>query len=652
MRGSHTAWKPPATDLERELLVRFGHGAFRPGQREVIESLMDGRSALAVFPTGGGKSLCYQLPAVLLEGVALVVSPLIALMKDQVDALRARGIAAVRLDSTLSAGEVSEIYDAMTGGALKLLYVAPERLVSEVFVSRLSGMKVSLLAIDEAHCISEWGHNFRPEYLRLAGLAKKFRIPRVLALTATATPPVVKEICKGFGIKKTDCTQTSFHRPNLSIHITPVESTKRLDLLTSKLRVAGRFPAIVYVTLQNTAESVATHLQGQGIRARAYHAGFANDVRAGVQDDFMNGRCDVIVATIAFGMGIDKSDIRSVFHFNLPKTLENYQQEIGRAGRDGLPAHCEMLACADDLVVLQNFTLGDTPEEQALRHLVDHLLRLGGEFDISRYDISRNTDIRSIVLETIITYLEKEDILEPTGFFYSTYQISFHHTEDRVIAGHSTERQRFLKKLFDAGKRGRRLLTLDMETVPTAIGESRERILKALGYLEEAGDIQVKPAGLRHRFRLRPGAAKRTPREIATWLHGLFVAREKKDLARLDGIVAFAEGEGCATRRLIGYFGEDLDADCGHCCRCQGKKAEPLPRSPAVDISLEQAAAIQQLRKENNAALRGKRQLARFLCGITSPAVTRDRLSRHDAFGMLEGISFSKVLDYLEAGGI
>ena len=409
---------PELTDprnLRAELLRHFGHSGFRNGQEPVIGALLDGRSALAIFPTGGGKSLCYQLPALLLEGLTLVVSPLIALMKDQVDALQARGIPAARWDSTLSADEISQVQADIASGALKLLYIAPERFVSETFLALIKRTPVSLLAIDEAHCISEWGHNFRPEYLRLAALAKKLRIPRVLALTATATPPVAKDICKAFRIRSGDDYRTSFHRPNLAIHVTPVTAEDRPRVLVERLTAKPRFPAIVYVTLQHTAETVAAHLRRSGLSARPYHAGLADDVRSSAQDDFMAGRCDIIVATIAFGMGIDKANIRSVIHFNLPKTLENYQQEIGRAGRDGEPAHCEMLACADDLTVLENFTLGDTPDEPALRHLVDHLLRQGPEFDISRYDLSRTTDIRPLVLETVTPTSKKKRSSSPPG---------------------------------------------------------------------------------------------------------------------------------------------------------------------------------------------------------------------------------------------
>ncbi len=636
-------------DLDRELLRHFGHVEFRPGQRRVIEAVLAGRSSLAVFPTGGGKSVCYQLPAVLLGGLTVVVSPLIALMKDQVDVLTARGISAARLDSTLSAAEVSEIYGRL-GGDLKLLYVAPERLASEALVERLRRIPISLLAIDESHCISEWGHNFRPEYLRLAGLARKLRAGCVLALTATATPAVVRDICREFRIRAADRVQTSFHRPNLSLHITPVAADGRLDLLTRGL-VAGRFPAIVYVTLQRTAEGVAAHLQRQGVRARAYHAGLADEVRAGVQNDFMASRLDVIVATIAFGMGIDKAGIRAVFHFNLPKTLENYQQETGRAGRDGLPAHCELFACADDLTVLQNFTLGDTPEESAMRQLVGHLMRQGDAFDVSRYEMSRATDVRPLVLETVITYLEKQKILEPAGSFYSKLQVAFRHAEDRVLAGYPASRQRFLREVFASGKRGWRWLTLEVDAAAERVGATRSRILKALGELEEAGDVELKPSGLRHRFRLLPAGRARRPEEVAAWLNGVFKARESGDLKRLDGIVAYATDPGCSTRRLLGYFGEKMVEPCGHCGNCLAgrRPRRRLPRSPETPITVEHLATIQALRREGHAALRGNRPLARFLCGISSPATTRDRLTRHDAFGLLEEVPFLKVLEQLEA---
>src|SRR6185369_4064148 len=365
--------RPAPMELPDALRTHFGFDQFRPGQESVIRALLAGESALALFPTGAGKSLCYQLPAVLLEGTALIVSPLIALMKDQVDALRARGIAAARLDSSLTAEETQRVYADLRAGVLKLLYVAPERLSGEAFLDRLRRVKISLLAIDEAHCISEWGHNFRPEYLRLARVAEELSLKPVLALTATATPDVARDICRAFGIAEERHVQTSFRRKNLHLRVTPCAAGERLAVLTKRLASAKVRPAVVYVTFQKTAEEVAARLAAAGLAARAYHAGMSSEERDATQEAFMRGACEVIVATIAFGMGIDKADIRSVIHFNLPKTLENYAQEVGRAGRDGDPAECTALVEPEDLTVLENFAYGDTPDLSDVRSLLGEL---------------------------------------------------------------------------------------------------------------------------------------------------------------------------------------------------------------------------------------------------------------------------------------
>ena len=639
---------PPLTGL---LQQHFGFPEFREGQRQVVEALIAGRPALALFPTGAGKSLCYQLPALVRKGTALIVSPLIALMKDQVESLRRRGIAAARLDSTLTPAELSQLYADMAAGKLRLLYISPERLSNETFIARLRRMKISLLAIDEAHCISEWGHNFRPEYLRLAAVARNLKLAPVLALTATATPEVAANICEAFGIAAEDHVQTSFHRPNLHLEIIPAPAKQRLAMLTKRLENPKVRPAIVYVTLQETSEHVATHLQKAGLNARAYHAGLPDDHRTEAQDTFMSGQCGIIVATIAFGMGIDKADIRGVFHFNLPKTLENYIQETGRAGRDGLPSLCGLYACADDRIALENFTYGDTPAVQAVRQVIDHLLRMGEQFDISRYEISQATDVRPLVLETILTYLEMEDLLAPVGSFYAGCKVQFIQTEERILAGHKPDRQKFLRALFASGKRGYKYLTLTMEESAATTGESRERIQKALTYLEESGDIRVQPTALRHIFRLSGGARGCDPQKIAEALAQRFIDREARDIHRLGEVLAFAAHPGCLTQHLLHRFGEDLPQPCGHCGNCRKPRTEPLaiPQSPVRQITAEHVSAIHALNAERHPALRNARQMARFLCGITSPAVTRSKLTRHDAFGLLTGIPFKEVLTQTES---
>ena len=639
---------PAEPSFHHCLQQNFGFSIFRPGQEAVIDCLLAGRSALAIFPTGGGKSLCYQLPALLLNGLTLVISPLIALMKDQVDALQARGIAAARLDSSISAAEVQSIYRQLEAGSLKLLYIAPERLANERFLHRLRGSTIDLLAIDEAHCISEWGHNFRPEYMKIARLAQEIGVGRVLALTATATPEVAADIRRAFAIADGDEIRTSFHRPNLHLSVTPCPAPRRRALLLQRLREQGGGATIVYVTLQRTAEAVAKFLAAEGIAAKAYHAGMRNEERGAVQDAFMAGNLQVVVATIAFGMGIDKADIRAVYHYNLPKTLENYMQEIGRAGRDGLDSRCEILACADDLTVLANFSYGDTPTPEALRQLVEQLLRQGEVFDVSLYDLSGEFDIRPLVIATVFTYLELQGVLRSTGPFYDGYKIQFNRPQEEILAGFDPQRAAFLQALFATAKKGRLWYQLMPGESAVALNEPRQRITAAVNYLEEQGEIQVQVTGLRHGYRRERQEAD--PEVLIAGLQETFAKREIQDIARLREVLAYAEQRRCLTSHLLNYFGEAIDADCGDCSRCRSGQGERLSRTAPLEPGPAEAAIARRVQEEGHASLSHPRQLARFLCGITSPAANRARLGRHSDFGALEEFPFRKVMDLVSHG--
>lgn len=630
----------------RTLREHFGFDSLRDGQEPVIRALLDGRSALAVFPTGGGKSLCYQLPALMLDGLTLVVSPLIALMRDQVDTLVSKGISAARLDSTLGADELRELYARLEKGDVRILYIAPERFSNETFRQRLKQLPVTLIAIDEAHCISEWGHNFRPDYLKLAKICRRLKIQRVLALTATATPKVARDIRKEFRIAPADHVQLSFHRPNLDLRVSPCAAADRKALLLEKLR-AVEGSAVVYVTRQETAEEVATFLAKNGLSARAYHAGLPDEFRTDAQQSFMTSATRIIVATIAFGMGIDKADIRAVFHYNLPKSLENHTQEIGRAGRDGKPALCEMLACADDLTVLENFIYSDTPTPRALENLIDRVLRLGPVFDVSPYDLSTTGDIRPGVISTVMTYLEIDGIIEATGTFYDTYRVKLLQSREKILAGRPPAERKLVQQILDSGEMKRWWLHVQPSVLAGNSGIARDKIVATLGGLQAAGDIVLSLSGVRHAYKLR-----KTPddlRALAAELVAKFLSREQADLDRLRQVLGLSAHRGCLTGYLTKHFGETLSEPCGHCDRCRGVPAKVIKRPKSRRPTDEEIAAVRAVVDAKHAALATPRQLARFLCGMASPAATRARLNRLDAFGLLADLPFAEVLAIAEA---
>lgn len=369
---------------EQVLKQYFGYDSFRPQQAEIIDTVLRGEDCLVLMPTGGGKSVCYQIPALLQEGLTVVISPLIALMKDQVEALRANGIEAAYLNSSLSSSEQDSVFWKAKLGELKLLYVAPERLFSGNTMEFFKQWNVRLFAVDEAHCISSWGHDFRPEYRQLSSLKKHFPGIPVIALTATADRVTRRDILGQLGVQSAPTFVASFDRPNLSLTVLP--SRKRLPQIEQFLKKHPNQPGIIYCLSRKTTETVAASLQNRDFRAECYHAGLPAAQRSRVQERFLNDDIQIIVATIAFGMGIDKSNVRWVIHYNLPPNVESFYQEIGRSGRDGAPADTLLFYGYQDIIMRQEMIINSeqSAEQKELLQAKLNRMKQYAEADLCR----------------------------------------------------------------------------------------------------------------------------------------------------------------------------------------------------------------------------------------------------------------------------
>ncbi len=631
-----------STTLKQDLATHFGFDEFRPGQEKVIGALLDGRSALAVFPTGGGKSLCYQLPALRIQGLTVVVSPLIALMKDQIDFLQKRGISAARLDSSLTAAEVVAVNESIQNGSLKLLYVAPERFNNERFVGEMKRAQIGLFAIDEAHCISEWGHNFRPDYLKLAEIVKSIGAERVLALTATATPTVVADICNAFEIPQDDSVVTGFYRPNLTLLTTPVTDSERDSILVTKIKDRKPATTIIYVTLQKTAEAIAQLLSANQLPARAYHAGMDADLRNEVQEWWMAEPNGIVVATIAFGMGIDKRDVRYVYHYNLPKSLENYSQEIGRAGRDNEPSIVEMLACPRDIPTLENFTYGDTPSTESIRALVEAVASWSPEepVPVSTYDLANRLDLRGLVLKTALTYLELNGTIQSGTPVYTGYDLKPLRTIPELSTEFPGVHGEFVKQIFDSAKRGRIWYSLNPDDVAQKLDVERRRIIRVIEVLEQKSLIEVKAGDVRTPY--FRSSHKLHVDGIVAELMAKFEKRERQEMERLQQVIDLIELNKCQVNALVAYFGESRKKPCGHCSWCLSGLQQKLPSDtqPKINVDFSDVRALFENCPES---MQTPKHVAKFLCGLTSPALTKTKLSKHPLFGVLEHHRFSEV---------
>ena len=640
-------------DLEAALSQHFGHAHFRDGQKGVITRLLEGKSVAAVFPTGGGKSLCYQLPALLQDGLTLVVSPLIALMKDQIDALAERGIDARRLDSSLDAESHRSLMADLAAGRVPLLYVAPERFNNERFRAALEDLDIALFAVDEAHCISEWGHNFRPDYLKLAGAARAIGARSILALTATATDRVLRDICEGFDIADGDAIRTRFYRPNLTLRFTAVGAAGRDARLIEALRSRPPGPTIVYVTLQRTAERLAKELTDAGFDAQPYHAGLEADRRSAVQEAFLVSDQMIVVATIAFGMGIDKPDIRYVYHYNPPKSLEHLAQEIGRAGRDGLPSTCELQICSDDLPLLQNFVYGDTPTRASIRSLVGDLLGgappTGDEDDtlaLALTSFGNAHDVRPLVVRTLLTYLELDGYIEAMTPVYDRFRYRLIENEAEILSRLSQEEPReLMRRILSASKKARIWYTVQAEEISRKLGVPRDRIVRALDWLANEKLVELKAEGVLHRYRrLRTANVS----ELSDELYERVLLRERSELDRLQAVLDLARLDDCQVRSLSRHFSDDEPLEpCGHCEHCiSGPITLAPPRT--VDLDDAQWSTVSRLPAEHP-DLGDPRVFARFLCGVKSPLLTRTKLTRHADFGRFADVPFGEVMQRAES---
>jgi ATP-dependent DNA helicase RecQ len=627
--------------IEQTLRQYFGFDRLRAGQSEVIHHILNGQSAAAIFPTGSGKSLCYQLPALHLPHLTLVISPLLALIKDQLEFLHQKGIAAASIDSTQDRETTQMIMQQIRDGQLKILMISVERLKNERFRQFISQIPISLLVVDEAHCLSEWGHNFRPDYLKLPDYRKLLNISQVLLLTATATPQVIDDMSAKFDISKDAITVTGFYRDNLTLTVLPCREDEKFEQLQALMQRDPQSPTIVYVTQQKSAEMIAHSLQRVGIDATAYHAGLKHEVRELIQQQFMHGSSSCIVATIAFGMGIDKSDIRHVIHYDLPKSIENYSQEIGRSGRDGLRSDCTILANTENVNVLENFIYGDTPDHASIAYVIDQIYACSGEWEVSINRLSSDSHIRQLPLKTLLVYLELHGVIEAQYSYFATYRFKLIDSVEAILQRFQSERRTFVEAIFRCSPKAKTWHSLDFDALWMTYHADRQRVIAAVDYFDQQGWIDLESKQMTDVYKVLNRQIPKT--ELVAILYDLFMRKEQSEVNRIHSMVDFFQSKQCLSYSLANYFADSkAPKACGHCSVCQGNVAQLTSRTlPAIDAD-QLAIWIQPYLQACDVSVSNK-AISRFLCGMVTPLSTQLKASKMVGFAQLAHYPFAEV---------